>query len=58
MCHVNLDIRQTKVAKTMPIFYFTELMGIAFGAPAPQAWLRKHVIDPMSVLPVAERGGK
>lgn len=58
MCQVNLDTRQTKAAKAMPIFYFTELMGIAFGAPAPQAWLRKHVIDPMPVLPVAERGGK
>jgi len=56
LCQVNLDTRQTKVAQTMPIFYFSELMGIAFGAPDASTWLNKHIIDPVPVLTAQAKG--
>lgn len=49
LCAVNLDTRQTKVARTLPVLYFTELMGLAFGLPAKE-WLGKHIVDPSLVL--------
>ncbi|HWQ61581.1 MAG TPA: heterodisulfide reductase-related iron-sulfur binding cluster, partial [Negativicutes bacterium] len=56
LCQVNLDTRQTQVAHPMPIFYFTELMGLAFGAAASGQWLRKHIIDPAPVLAALAKG--
>lgn len=49
LCAVNLDTRQSKVARELPILYFTELMGLAFGLPA-RDWLGKHIVDPSPVL--------
>jgi len=48
MCQINLDTRQ--VGKKIPVFYFTELMGLAFGASGAVKWLGKHMIDPRPVL--------
>ncbi len=56
LCQVNLDTRQTQVARPMPIFYFTELMGVAFGAAASGRWLQKHIIDPAPVLAALAKG--
>lgn len=63
MCHANLDIWQNGVSppdedemnaddedKKMPIFYFTELMGIAFGIPKAESWLKKHFVDATLLL--------
>lgn len=55
LCQVNLDTRQAKAARPMPIFYFTELMGMAFGAE-PGQWLKKHIIDPTPVLAALTKG--
>jgi heterodisulfide reductase subunit B len=49
LCHVNLDMRQT-AAQKMPAFYFTELLGLAFGLPEAPRWWSKHLIDPRPVL--------
>jgi len=49
LCQVNLEMRQPQPEK-MPAFYFTELVGLAFGLPEASGWWRKHLIDPLPVL--------
>ncbi|MHC4686442.1 MAG: CoB--CoM heterodisulfide reductase iron-sulfur subunit B family protein [Planctomycetota bacterium] len=49
LCHVNLDSRQRQINKKfhanfkIPIFYFTELMGLALGIEAKELGLFKHL---------------
>jgi heterodisulfide reductase subunit B len=56
MCQSNLDTRQEEVEKeagekyNLPILYFTELMGLAFGHKEVKKWLGRHIIDPIKVL--------
>jgi heterodisulfide reductase subunit B2 len=49
LCQVNLEMRQTN-PPNMPVFYFTELLGLAFGLPEAQKWWSKHLIDPRPLL--------
>jgi heterodisulfide reductase subunit B len=49
LCQVNLEMRQTSEPK-MPSFYFTELLGLAFGLPEVGKWWSKHLIDPRPLL--------
>ncbi|HHW42354.1 heterodisulfide reductase subunit B [Desulfofundulus thermobenzoicus] len=49
LCHANLEMRRDPEC-TMPVFYFTELMGLAFGVPESEAWLKRHLVDPFPVL--------
>ena len=44
LCQVNLEMRQEE----MPIFYFTELTGLALGIE--ENWWGKHLIDPQPLL--------
>ncbi len=53
ICQINLDTRQAGVEK-VPIFYFTELMAVAFGLPGVEKWFGKHSVDPRPLL--RERG--
>ncbi len=46
-CMSNLDMRATR---GMPIFYFSELMGLALGASGADKWFRFHHIDPVPLL--------
>lgn len=56
LCQANLDMRQEEVSKiedsdlAIPILYFTQLMGLAFGLPAKQLGLHHHLVDPMPML--------
>ncbi|MHC4245112.1 MAG: CoB--CoM heterodisulfide reductase iron-sulfur subunit B family protein [Planctomycetota bacterium] len=56
LCHVNLDGRQTQINskfKTnfhIPIFYFTELMGLALGIEAKELGILKHITDAKKFL--------
>jgi heterodisulfide reductase subunit B2 len=56
MCQSNLDTRQTEIKKdngesyNIPIYYFTELMGLAFGDPDSEKWLKKHLTDAKDLL--------
>jgi heterodisulfide reductase subunit B len=34
----------------LPIFYFTELMGVAFNVEKREAWWKKHLISPKGLL--------
>lgn len=52
LCQMNLEMRQANRPQ-VPIFYFTELMGLAFGLPAAPSWWRKHLIDPRPLLQAA-----
>jgi heterodisulfide reductase subunit B len=51
LCHANLDGRQTQINskfKTnfhIPIFYFTELMGLALGIEAKELGIFKHITN-------------
>jgi len=48
MCQINLDTRQK--GHHMPIFYFTELLGLAFDLPGTDNWFKRHVVDPRPLL--------
>jgi heterodisulfide reductase subunit B len=55
MCHANLDTRQAGLTvegekREIPVFYFTELMGLAMGHEDAKKWLNRHVTDPIKLL--------
>lgn len=56
LCHANLDTRQEDInikyngSFNVPIFYFSELMAIAFGAKDHELGLKKHITDPSGLL--------
>lgn len=51
LCQANLETRQPAAAgDKLPIFYFTELMGLAMGVIEASSWLKKHLISPFSLL--------
>jgi heterodisulfide reductase subunit B len=56
MCQSNLDTHQGEVSAqagkryNIPVFYFTELMGLAFGDPSAEKWLARHFVDPRPLL--------
>ena len=49
LCHANLDGRQNQINKkfdtnfNVPVFYFTELMGLAFGIEAKELGIHRHL---------------
>lgn len=45
LCQSNLDTRQ----RELPVFYFTELMGLAMGMPT-KAWFKRHLVNPVRLL--------
>lgn len=49
LCQVNLEMRQDGATK-LPVFYFTELLGLALGLPEAARWWKKHLIDPRPLL--------
>lgn len=49
LCQTNLEMRQSSKSK-MPVFFFTELLGLAFGLPEVKNWWTKHLIDPRPLL--------
>lgn len=56
LCHVNLDTRQAEVEQKygsrygLPIFYFTQLMGLAFGISPEKLGLQKHFVEADELL--------
>ena len=49
MCQSNLEMRQPGGSR-IPVLYFTELMGLAFGLAEAERWWGKHLIDPRPLL--------
>lgn len=60
MCQMNLDLRQKDTEKAagqtfdLPVFYFTQLLGLAFGLSRKELGLRSLVVSPKRLL--ADRG--
>ena len=60
LCHANLDGRQQQINKkfntnfNMPIFYISELLGLALGIDAKDLGIFKHITEPGNFL--KERG--
>jgi len=60
MCQMNLDLRQQDTEKAsgetfnLPVFYFTQLLGLAFGISRKDLGLRSLVVSPKQLL--AARG--
>ncbi len=60
LCQGNLDMRQQEGASArtggyyLPVFYITELIGLAIGARGAETWWKKHLVDPRRLL--AEKG--
>jgi heterodisulfide reductase subunit B2 len=56
MCQSNLDTRQKEILRddgkpyNIPIYYFSELMGLAFGSPEVVKWLNKHLTEARTLL--------
>ncbi len=55
MCQSNLDTMETDIEAEqgahygLPVLYVTEMIALAFGI-APDAWWRKHFVDPAPLL--------
>ncbi len=47
LCQANLEGRQSE---SMPVFYFTELVGLALGLADTEAWFQAHLIDVFPLL--------
>lgn len=50
LCQVNLEMRQSGRAERLPIFYISELVGLALGLEESKAWWPMHLIDPRPLL--------
>jgi len=56
LCQLNLDMRQKDVANKLgnkydlPIFYFTQLMGLAMGCSPKELGLQQLFVDPQPLL--------
>ena len=56
ICQTNLDANQEEISReagrqyNLPVFYFTELMGLALGLTSVEKWLGRHSADPMPLL--------
>ena len=56
MCQANLDMFQKQVSGQseaqfhFPIYYFSELIGIAMGLDEARKWLSRHITEPFSLL--------
>jgi heterodisulfide reductase subunit B len=56
LCHSNLDMRQAQAPGEdgaplrLPVVYFTQLMGLAFGLAPEALGLDHHLVDPLALL--------
>ena len=56
LCQLNLDMRQKDTEKAsgltfnLPVFYFTQLLGLAFGLSRKELGLRSLVVSPKKLL--------
>lgn len=56
LCQSNLDLRQSMINKkfkknfNMPVFYFTQLVGLALGLEPERLGLHKNIVNPSQLL--------
>ncbi len=60
LCHANLDLRQAQINEQfdedyhIPILYFTQLMGLAFGIEPHKLGIDKHFVSAVPLLQAKE----
>jgi heterodisulfide reductase subunit B len=56
MCQANLDMYQARIEAdwkqhfSLPVYYFTELIGLACDVKGVKKWLSRHITEPFSLL--------
>jgi len=56
LCQANLDTREAEAAQVfqqnynLPVYYFTELLGLAMGLSGIDSWLGRHIVNPRGLL--------
>lgn len=50
LCQMNLEVRRGDSNNNLPVYFFTELIGVALGLPDCENWLSKHIVDPRPLL--------
>lgn len=50
VCQANLEMRRKERGTDLPVFYFTELIGMALDLPNYNKWLNMHLINPRPLL--------
>lgn len=56
MCLANLEMRQSeerlrfRVEHDLPVFFFTELIGLSLGLEDAREWFSRHLVDPQPLL--------
>jgi heterodisulfide reductase subunit B len=56
LCQANLDTKQVEISRNLgkdvrfPIFYFTELLGLALGSGEVDKWTGKHIVNARDLL--------
>ena len=56
LCQSNLDSRQEEISREtgknydLPVFYFTELIGLAMGHRDASKWFKRHFVNPAKLL--------
>ncbi len=56
MCQANLDMYQQKISAdwgrrfSLPVYYFTELIGLACNVKGVKEWMSRHITDPFPLL--------
>ncbi len=64
LCQSNLDLRQRDIERRrnksfgLPVFYFTQLIGLSLGLPRRRLGLHRLIVDPKDVLRRIAGGGK
>jgi heterodisulfide reductase subunit B len=63
LCQLNLDMRQKDIEARfgrqyqLPVFYFTQLLGLAMGCPVEELSLGSLVVEPQDLLAAKGIGG-
>ena len=63
MCQANLDLYQPQIEAqwgrpiALPVYYFTELIGLACNLTGVKNWLSRHITDPFPLLRELKLGG-
>lgn len=58
LCHFNLDAKQKDIESrfdikiNLPVLYFTQLIGLAFGIEPKQLGLQRNCVSPKKILPL------
>ncbi len=64
MCHSNLDTRQGQMRRAgkgdhgMPVYYFTELVGVALGMAPAELGIPRHLTDASALVERVPAGGR